>query len=171
MKLTQEQNEELKSLLGMEWRTRKGEVDQKMVEFCMKKDRYIYLNGEFIKCCENKPSIDSTLYYDDTTEGPGNSFNAFRIYNIHNIPEQLKPASYGETLITSAHYSNGSEKLRCFYYSENIEADKGRIASAEELKAINEARKEVADDYEKRLKTYYKKYSKNIRSSGYWAER
>ena len=46
-----------------------------------------------------------------------------------------------------------------------------REVTESELETINAGIREIQADYEKRLKTYYKRYKDKIYSMGYWANR
>src|SRR5574343_230059 len=79
---------ELERLLGLTWRKRNGEVDQNMVEHCLKSGKYIRIGDLFIDVCSRKPSITTTIWYDDTRSDPGTSWETFRHLNErNNMPE------------------------------------------------------------------------------------
>ena len=167
MKMTEEQKKELREIYSGFWKTRKGETDIKMVDFCMKKHKHIYINGVYIICCDLKPSIRNCLCYDDEGEAPSKSYESFHYYNMRCKFKLYELSNNYGNLVMCPCYG-GTEKLMCLTYSKD---PKYRLVTKTELKAINEAIEEVKADYEKRLQTYYKKYSKNIYTMGYWANR
>ena len=167
MKMTEKQKKELREIYSEFWKTRKGEIDIKMVDFCMKKYKHIYINGVYISCCELKPSICNCLYYDDEGEAPSKSYESFHYYNMRYKFKLYELSNNYGNLVMCPFY-NDTEKLMFLTYSE---VPKYRLVTKTELKAINEAIEEVKADYEKRLQMYYKKYSKNIYTIRYLKNR
>ena len=169
--MNETEKKELRKLLGVTWKKWDGSVDDKMVNFCMRSSKYIKIGNKFIDCCNAKPSIESTLYYDDETKGPNTDWEGFYNYNMRYKFELYNLTHRGdEVLVLISQYGKNSDGLYCPRYMDKYEW-KGELITAEELTLINNAILEVKDDYIKRLKTYFKKYSDKIGTHGYWANR
>lgn len=172
--MTDKDNQELRSLLSLCW-----PKSPKMVDFCMKSTAYVRFGELFCAVTDAKPRIISTLWYDDERDDPGSGFEHFRRENISmNTRDHLAPWK-------CLPYQNEISELS-FIVAYNDDKTGGRIVSPqypasrcdsitvvrkvtpEELAAINAAISEVNADYEKRLRTYYNKYSKNVVSRGFW---
>ena len=163
------------------WTRKNGEVDHKMVEFCMKHSRYLTFDNFYLDLL-GKPSIDSTIYYADTdyitggmAKDPGTSFQTFFNHNIRlNSPKHwIETIEKNEQEITIHNNYDNSDIIKGWTtkrFSETPRAN-GRIATDQEKEAILEGLKEELAKYEKRLKTYFKRYSNKINTSSYWAER
>ena len=164
--LSTEQKAELTQLLADVWRN-----DSKMIDHCMKSSKYIYLNGKYINCCDAKPAIKKTMWYDDEQENPGKGFDRFVDYNFTNVRNVLgdnKTYYFGKNYYRQT--GNNLVNIRSFEHWQEPDKDLTPMTEAEKVK-INEAITEVRADFMKRLKTYYKKYNDKIRSSGYWVNR
>jgi hypothetical protein len=167
--LTADQVKELTELLAIVW---KG--DKHMINHCLKSGKYIYLNGRYIDCCDSKPAIHSTLWYDDETEGPDKNYLSFERYNMMNSPDLLNANKFN--YFFGEHYYSADTGIKLanihayHFYEDRIPENLIPI-TADEVKAINEAIQEVRTDYINRLKMYYKKYSHKVSVSGYWANR
>lgn len=117
-----------------------------------------------------EPAIESRLWYDDETERPTNSKENFFYYNLqflHDLPcNSLIKEPIDNTQYTTI--SNLDE------YSPEVHA-KGykfvRRLTKEEQKDIEKINKFVKAKFEKRLETYWKKYSSKVHWSGYWVNR
>jgi hypothetical protein len=158
--------QELRELLVKVWNI-KGIASTKMVEHCLRSSKYIRLGDLFVDCADLKPSIDSKIYYDDETPEPNITYSTFYNYNIRKAPKPLELRNqWGKLVLRTQYFTGDVTNLTTYDYEEE-----GREVTKEELKLINEARKEVYDNYVKRLETYYKKYSNKIRTCGYWANR
>lgn len=168
-KLTATQTEELRELLDKYW---KG--DKKMVDHCMKFYKYIYLDGMYIDCCNLKPTISKTLWYDDEQDSPGDGYNTFIAYNLRlHSPDLVEPTFYITYYIRPKYVGGYSIPLSSIGATRNGEGipDGATILKPYQIAHINEAIKEVRADYRKRLDTYFKKYKAKIHSSGYWVNR
>jgi hypothetical protein len=150
--------------------------DASMVKYCLSGSKWVELdNGVFVSACKAKPVIKNQMWYDDTKNNPGNSFEVFEEYNRSNMPTEMtiEHSMYGwsDTLcLCPASWRHPEAKLYHLQYMEAVEENQHRITT-EELLIINEAIREVQADYTKRLEAYYKKYSSKIHSSGYWVDR
>lgn len=159
--------------LRKKW-TRRGYVDESMVKHSLKSYKYIDLDGSIVDIGRAKPTISSTIYFNDEYEAPQVNYENFASYNKRlNGPSEYK-------LQTSSYHGNGRLKLikdeksniaQLSYDDPRDESLEVREVSEKELEAINQGIREINDNYEKRLKTYYKKYSDKIFTSGYWAYR
>jgi hypothetical protein len=165
-KLTLEQVKDLTEVLSTVWNG-----DGKMIEHCLKSSKYVYINNRFIDCCQSKPTIHTTLWYDDETDGPGKSYESFVYYNMKNAPDLL-PKNYKYYIME--HYT-GRTTGRLMGIASLKQWDtvpEGyTLMTDQEVKAVNAAITEVREDYAKRLENYFKKYSSYICSSGYWVNR
>lgn len=165
----------VKELLQLEWK------DPKMVEHCLKSSVYVpTTDGAFIDAGDPKPRIESDLWYDDETEGPDASkFESFRWYNLRDnkLPMLEEEVRYGAFEIQVGYQYNGNKaenRLLSITAQRVGELPRGhylRKATPAEIKAVNKARKEINANYEKRLKTYWKRYSDKVHARGYWANR
>lgn len=170
--LSQEQKEQISKELAEIWHN-----DASMVKFCMNNSKYIAIDGGFIKACDSKRGIDSTIYYDDEYESPGESKEVFIAYNVrHNMPETFDTDNTRFELYAVRHY-NGQKndvlmQVHVHDTFNNMRANHIiRKLTEAEIQQINAAIKEVQEHYKKRLNTYYKKYSHKVYASGYWANR
>ena len=177
--LTKEQTQELRKLQELTWRKRSGEIDVKMVDHCMKSGKYLQIDNMFVSVCDLKPSITTTLWYDDTRKGPEESWNSFKDLNErHNMPKHWElDFRHTDPLYIRAKYWNDKTAGRLATLEHIPEHHQGnaellRKVTAEELEQINAAIDEVRQDYAKRLETWWKKYGhKCFNVSGYWVDR
>lgn len=167
--------QELTALLETTWKKRNGETDQKMVDHCLKSGKYIKVDDMFVQVCDLKPSINTTIWYDDEGKDPGSGKKTFMHYNERmNMPKEYEPRFRYQDLHFIVQYwddKTGGRLAGLAYKEENSTLPLIRKVTPEELEQINAAVSEVRADYAKRLETYYAKYSHKIHSSGYWANR
>ena len=159
--------------LEKKW-TRKGYVDEDMVKYSIKSYKYIDIDGIIVDVGRSKPPISRTLYFNDEHEAPQVNYENFAAYNKRlNNPSEYK-------LQWSSYHGDGKLKLlkdersNIYQLSYDEARDKDvetKEVTEKELEAINQGIREIQADYEKRLKTYYKRYSDKIFTSGYWANR
>lgn len=165
----------LEDLLNIQWNH-----DQRMVKHCLTRCLYVQSGDTFINVGGSKPGIDRDMWYDDETDGPDASkFSAFRNYNLRiNAPTTLRQR-YGDTLghsrvvVLAPNYTRGSSLLLSVgtqYHDEPLR-DGARLATDAELAEIEKALAATRKDYEKRLTIYWKRYSKKVHASGYYANR
>ena len=172
--LNTNQLKDLTNLLSLTWNG-----DDGMIKHCLRSSKYIQIDNMFVEVCNAKPSITKTLWYDDETTGPEANFENFkRLNERNNMPKlhNLKCSYDGyKDLYFSVHYYNDKTggRLASLTYEETPSKSDYLIrkVTEDELTQINEAIEEVRTAYTKRLETYYKKYSKNVRSEGYWVNR
>ena len=171
----------LKEILESRWTRQNGEIDQHMVDYCLKSSTYLEINGYYLDLL-HKPSINSTIYYADQEYGthkmakdPGTGWNVFHNYNIRlNSPKHwIETIESGEQEVTIHDQYENSEGLKGWTTKRWSEEPRnnGRVATEEEKQVILEGLKIELEKYEKRLKTYFKRYSSKISTSSYWAER
>ena len=160
---------ELLELLKLQWK------DEKMVKHCFTSSEYLKHEGKFIDIADKKPSITKTIWYDDETEAPTLTEEMFVKHNMRvNSPKPMKNLSYhGDPLIIITQYCNDrTDGNLCGLTYDSIERYEGAVVVSNELlNEINRIKQELAVKYEKRLRSYYKRYNKSIRVSGYWVNR
>ena len=155
--------------------------------------RHDYLDLGGIVVVFEQPAIRSTLWYDDETEEPEVCFESFRNYNLHSLDDydfewwrsERRNMEEGGCC-SGAAVSNpflsiwkgeGRPRFRSNYRdAADFTADpknklEARPLSDEEIGLIGQACKEQRARFESRLQTYWKRYSKKVRASGYWANR
>lgn len=174
MKLTTEQTKELTEELGKIWRLRSGQPDMKMVDHCLKSSKYIYLDDMYIDVCGSKPTINSTMWFDDTREIPKENYQLFFDYNARNAPKFHENYYHGKTLGLRLQYSSSPADSKVYglhYIDTDYDHETYIPIDNDMLVVINKAVSEVRENYFKRLESYYKRYSKNVYSMGYWVDR
>ena len=114
-----------------------------------------------------KPSIDSTLWYDDETKAPENNYTNFELYNLKNLNIYYEEAKmiFKNDRINSSYTVAENSRLYDF------EKDYIRDLTAEEKQDLQAIAKVVKEAYKKRLASYWKRYQNKICWSGYWANR
>lgn len=172
---------ELRKLLEKQWVKRNGEIDHKMVDYCLKSSIYVQSGDEFINCGDSKPTIDKTMWYDDETDGPTVNFDSFKRYNQSNFPRTLEEMKMGrdgrQVYIVDNYYLRAGETTTLLKSVRVADLDYDRVdgnprlATDEEIRLINEAILKARADYEKRLERYWKRYSNKVRAEGYWVNR
>lgn len=176
-KLTQEQKADLTELLSITWNGR-----QDMVDYCLKSHVYIQLDdGRFVSVTKAKPEIDKDLWYDDETKGPDASiFENFRQYNLSNAPKHFVPVlrdfGHEKKLALYPCYSGDKANGRLLSVGYAMDGDASRLGAIEyltgkDVEKFNKVIDGVRADYEKRLATYWKRYSSKVHARGYWANR
>ena len=169
-KAKREQKERLARKLQDFWQ------DEKMVEHELKNNKYIELNGSFVEIADAKPKIESTIWFDDEQEVPENNFETFYNYNVRlNMPKYVDMRGRniegtGSLKIASKYAGQDTLDLARLTY-ENEPKGEFREVSQSELDEINKGIEEVRANYDKRLRSYYKRYSDKVRVKGYWANR
>lgn len=167
--------QELTNLLAMTWKKRNGETDQKMVEHCLKSGKYVKIDDMFVNVCDLKPSIDSTIWYDDEGKDPGSGKKTFMsLNNRMHMPDLYEMKFRYQDLYFIVHYwddKTAGKLVSLAYKEESSTLPLIRKVTPEELKKINAAVSEVRADYAKRLENYFNRYSDKIHSCGYWANR
>lgn len=177
-KSNKEFTQRLTETLGKSWQKRDGSVDEEMVKHCLKTSKYIELGDSFVEVAASKPTIYKDLWYDDETEAPELTFEAFRDYNLSmGSPKKFELMGRGRSgdycklrMIPQYTRARGLE-LASLTYDEPDGYEATREVSESELVEINNAIEEVQKDYEKRLKQYYDKYKDKISYRGYYRER
>ncbi len=113
------------------------------------------------------------MYYDDEFESPEINFDTFVRYNETNRPKLIKIERYAwgslfKPYIQTSNYEIGRlTEVQVESHNENDPM----FVTEDELEIINQAIKEVQEHFDKRLKTYWKKYSDKITTYGYWRDR
>lgn len=162
---------ELTELLAATWNN-----NEKMIKHCLKSSKYVKIGDKFIDVCSSKPTITKTLYYDDEYEAPEVNFETFLLYNKENMPNEWKLEGRtwddsGKLLITPQYSGDKTNFRLCGLSYGGIDGLRAMEVTSEMLEVINQAVREVQEDYKKRLAAYWKRYNKNIHAYGYWANR
>lgn len=135
---------------------------------------------------KKRPSISSTIYYDDETEPPEITLDYFKYYNRHNMDEYIviEPFNDDKRPYFIDHYC--TDKLRVAViqdhehgwidYEGDLQEYKRRntfqrFLDDDEIQEYNRIIEELREKYNKRLENYYKRYKDKIYASGYWANR
>ncbi len=171
---------ELETILSKQWTRRDGTPDQRMVDYCLKSNLYIDMGPYYLSIGDSKPGIESSLWYDDETAGPDDSkFEAFRDYNLRGKRFSLeKLAESGRNRVWI--YNNYTRdttggKIKSWLVTDAWEEPRHvgeyRLATPDDIGAIKQGLAQISADYEKRLKTYWKRYSNKVHARGYWANR
>lgn len=172
--LTKEQKEELTALLNIQWNNDPG-----MLKHCLTNTYYIALGEGVYLSVGSKQSIDKTMYYDDETTGPENNKENWIAYNKRRSPEHYdltRIHGYNEprTLVMQPQYfgnKTDSKLLGLTYDPRGEFLPLAQTVSPELLKRINEEVDNINADFDKRLETYWKRFSNKVRTQGYWANR
>lgn len=153
--------------------------------------------GELIEI--DKPSIKSDIWYDDETQDPAGKNGerkreAFMAYNLEKLYEpatgylaQEPPYGFRRKLkkpyLIKKYYNDtdygpirSAVLFSQFFYDEEQERERTRYGwsrdlSEYELRELAECEAVVRAKYEKRLNTYWKRYSDKVYTRGYWANR
>lgn len=162
------------------------EQQEKDCKYFYKQYLLLITKDGYILELDNNPSISKTLWYDDETPTPAKTEQYFLNYNIsinlpyRNINEYLEEKNRLETtggatglydyngLYFTSNYTN---KKRIGFDYLNDKRDFVRYMTKEEQNELIEIIKDLQNKYIERLKKYYKRYSKSIHVSGYWANR
>jgi len=159
----------LMELLQKQWSSKD------MVNHCYKKTEYIQHDGKYIAIGDKKPSITKTLWFDDEYDIPNSNEQLFIDTNMRtNAPKPMESTSYhGDPLIIIAEYCNDrTQGELCGITYDTLDRYPGAIVVSESLlNTINSVKAEMAVKYEKRLRSYWKRYNKNVSCRGYWANR
>ena len=150
---------------------------------------YMFEDGYYF-IVDTKTHIDSVIYYDDETPCPTVSEEFFIHYNIRNFnfdfDEWQKERNDLATIgccsgrvelkpFINRNYSDDSKEVYLVFwqYGGNSRRDHTTIRdlTTDEIEDILEISKQEKENYIERLRKYYKKYNKNIRTHGYWANR
>jgi len=149
--------------------------DEKMVKHELKNNKYIELNGSFVEIPNAKPKIEPEIWYDDEQETPEVNFENFYNNNAINMPKHLTMKGRnlegtGSLKIASKYVGQDTLELAGLTYQDNPKGEY-REVTQDELDEINKAIDEARANYDKRLKSYYKRYPHKIVAKGYWKNR
>lgn len=174
------------------WTRRDGQPDNKMVEFCLKDTAVVIPMSNGTICVMPKPSMDKDFCFGYSTCGQGMSYNEcqkahsaalddlanyFIEKNLDDFDRRYKEVTQGsnEKGFHSHYHLSGK------YWSQskdnplrNMTMDNTEVQepiTAEDLKNYAEAVKFVRADFEKKLKSYIKRYgTKKLRTWTYWVD-
>ena len=162
------------------------EQQEKTCKYFYKQYVLLITKDGYILELDSNSSISKTLWYDDETPTPDKTETYFLNYNINlnlpyrNIKEYLEEKNRLETtggasglydydgLYFTSNYTN---KKRIGFDYLNDKRGFVRYMTSEEQNELFKIIKNLQNKYIERLKKYYKRYSKNIHVSGYWANR
>ncbi len=162
------------------------EQQEKDCKYFYKKVILLITKDGYILELENNPSISKTLWYDDETPTPTKTEQYFLNYNINlNLPyrnineylkEKYKLEKTGEATglydYNGLYFTNNyTNKKRIGFDYLDDKKEFVRYMTKEEQNELIAIIKYLQAKYIERLKKYYKRYSKNICVSGYWANR
>lgn len=172
---------ELEALIALQWRKKDGTPDLGMIEYSLKSSKWIDMGQHYLNIGNSKPQIERDLWYDDETEGPDDSkFEAFRAYNLkgNKAPRAEDYIADGRSVIwIFDNYTRDTSggKLKSWTATrlgeEPRHVGEYRLATTDEIGAIKQGLNEIRMDFEKRLVTYWKRYSNKVHARGYWANR
>lgn len=173
----------LQEALENKWKKQNGEIDHRMVNYCIKTSIYIQSGDIFINCGVKKPRIEKDMWYDDETDAPKVTFEGFKALNMHHnapatVEEQMAERNRKPYIVNNYYLRNGETTsplksiiFRNEFYDRMDGYSEMRPATDEELELAREAIAEARADYEKRLEQYWKRYSNKVMARGYWVNR
>ena len=168
---------ELESLLRKQWVKRDGSADESMVKYCLTSSHYID-TGKYYLNVGDKPGIESQMWYDDETEGPDASkFEAFRAYNLRGKRLDFEEATENRQIWVYVNYTHDRTGGKLMGWTTSRHGEEPHhlgayhLATDDDIMAIKQGLAAIRAAYEKRLKTYWKRYSHKVHASGYWANR
>ena len=168
-KLKELELKELEELLKIRWNN-----SESMVEHCLKNNSYVKIDNKFVDIGSKKPTIQKQFWFDDEKPIPEPSKEIFMRGNKRsNSPREyeLENDRY-EKLKLIPQYHNDKTDFIIYTLSYQESENYSSIEVTEEmLKIIDAAVKELKTNYEKRLETYWKRYSRHVNCSGYWVNR
>lgn len=138
-------------------------------DYYYKKYTFIKLRNKLVNVGRKKPGIESVIYYDDETPRPDINYNFFK---RHNMKAAFGNWSNDELLKIGVYFYKPNNIYYEFTnYQDWLQGKNPEVLTTNEKKQILEVIEILKKDYEKRLKTYYKKYADKIRVHGYWVNR
>lgn len=167
------------------------------IDYFNKKD-YIHFKKSGLTVAVDRPSIDSTIYYNDEYDSPINddgsnkkevfirynmsNFRDFRIYDWiqSRIDLETRGCCSGiwanQPVLVEYPHDNDNNEVYIDFTSRTEEENKLDNVNIipldnDEIEALKNIIDGLKAAYINRLETYYKRYSKNIYSYGYWANR
>ncbi len=162
------------------------EKQEKDCKYFYKQYLLIITKDGYILELDNNPEISKTLWYDDETPTPEKNEQYFISYNINlHLPYRNVKAYLEEKerlqkngCASGAYDYNGISLSKDYTNTKRVGfqvlSDKRhflRYLTSDEQDELIEIIKDLQNKYIERLKKYYKRYSKNIHVSGYWANR
>lgn len=168
---------ELETLLRTQWVKRDGSPDESMVKYCMTSSNYVNVNGYYINVGD-KPGIDSQMWYDDETTAPDASkFETFKAYNLRGKRLDFEEATENRQIWVYVNYTNDRTGGKLMGWTTSRHGEEPHhlgdyhAANTDDIAAIKQGLAAQKANYEKRLATYWKRYSNKVHASGYWANR
>ena len=160
------------------------------------KQNYYYQFDDNLVVEFDRSRIDGVMYYNDEYEAPSTALESFINYNMcHNLYDRgIEKWIEAENDLKNHGCCSGSHSKMWLaqYYDDgrkilSLETTAGRYLhdvdyahespvfvrylTDDETKEILQAYEQIKQDYEKRLRTYYKRYHDKITTHGYWANR
>lgn len=160
-----------------------------------KQNTYVMFNDDYVIEFE-RPEIKSTMYYDDELDTPSKAIESWKKYNFtycfenkdRGITRWIKQETSSKEkgccagnhtkMYLSCYHNDESHATLCTClepYGYNCYAHQQRnfvrYLTEEEQNEILEVFEILRSQYEKRLATYFKRYSNKITTCGYYANR
>ena len=138
-------------------------------DYSIKEYAFILLGGKLVNLGKKKPAINSNIYYDDERPRPEITYDFFKIHNMTTAFDSF----FNEDCLKKNIYliKHNMAWYKLTNYRPFDEKTELRALTADEKTEILEAIEILKNGYEKRLKTYFKKYESKIYAVGYWANR
>jgi len=152
-------------------------LSDQRIDLVLKYDTFVMIEGRFVTICDKKPTITKTFWYDDEGEAPEVNEEYFILMNIENNAPKLKTMQdkYGHELCIVPKYWNDNTEFKVgtlSYSNSRLGMDVPRANVDEKtFEIINEEIRIKREKYLKRLKSYWKRYNKNVTAMGYWTNR
>lgn len=133
---------------------------------------FIKIGDKIVRVGDKKPTIHSTMYYNDELKGPDKDFESFKDYNILMAGNDLLSDTKKDRgfFISRNKGSNEYFCLSCYSHFDNDRFEE-YLLEPEDKKHVILALEILRADFIKRLERYYKRYKDNIDTCGYWANR
>lgn len=138
-------------------------------DYSIKEYAFVLLGEKLVNLGKKKPAINSDIYYDDERPRPDITYDFFKIYNMNTAFASF----FNENCLKKNIYLIKHNMAWCelSHYRPFDEKTDLRALTDDEKTEILKAIETLKGNYEKRLKTYFKKYQSKIYAIGYWANR
>jgi len=188
MKMTKQDKELVREQYAKVWHRRDGSIDEKMVEYCTKKTSGYVMLGETMVTFD-KPSIKTDFWfgehtwdYDEVCERADNCSKSESYFIAENIAdfkwrlEKIDDSSWSMYVCPRGYCSQDEDcVLGCVEFArwgEQPRSVGAREMTDEERMAYRGFLAEEQEKFEKRLRTYLKRYGLSKCHYGvYWADR
>ena len=174
------------------WTRRDGQPDNRMVEFCLNDTAVVIPMSNGTICVIEKPRMDKDFCFGYSTRGQGMTYNEcskthsvvrdnlanyFIEKNLDDFDSRYKEITKGSKEkgfhsyyhLSGKYWSQSKSNPLRIMTMDNTEVQEP--ITAEDLKNYADAVMFVRNDFEKRLKSYIKRYgTKKIRTWTYWVD-